>query len=210
MITPVEIQSKTFKSGGLGYDKKDVDAFFREVKTSFESCYRENLEMKDRIENLNQAVLYYKSIEKTLQKALVLAEKTAEDTKTVAVEKANAIVNEAHTKASQIIQDAKNELEHFQAQTVALLQQYEKYKLQFKNLAASQLELLENECFDLNIARLDSLIETARTCQTVKEEAAATKEDSITKEHNEEASIDGNASDDAFDFISLTEEEEKE
>ena len=29
MLTPVEIQSKTFKSGGLGYDKKDVDAFMQ-------------------------------------------------------------------------------------------------------------------------------------------------------------------------------------
>ena len=31
MITPIEIQSKTFKSGGLGYDKRDVDTFLREV-----------------------------------------------------------------------------------------------------------------------------------------------------------------------------------
>lgn len=210
MITPVEIQSKTFKSGGLGYDKKDVDAFFREVQTSFETCYRENLEMRDRIENLNQAVQYYKSIEKTLQKALVLAEKTAEDTRVVAVEKANVIIDEANTKASQIIQDAKNELEHFQTQTIALLQQYEKYKLQFKNLAASQLELLENECFDLNIARLDAIIETAKTCQIAKEEAAVTKEEAMAVESQETAPDNEEASDDAFDFISLTEEDEKE
>ena len=26
MLTPVEIQNRAFKSGGLGYDKKDVDA----------------------------------------------------------------------------------------------------------------------------------------------------------------------------------------
>ena len=30
MLTPIELQNKSFKSGGLGYDKKDVDQFFRE------------------------------------------------------------------------------------------------------------------------------------------------------------------------------------
>ena len=30
MLTPVEMQGKTFKSGGLGYDKKDVEAFSSE------------------------------------------------------------------------------------------------------------------------------------------------------------------------------------
>ena len=30
MITPVEIQSKAFKSG-IGYDKKDVDSFINEI-----------------------------------------------------------------------------------------------------------------------------------------------------------------------------------
>ncbi|MBP5533487.1 MAG: DivIVA domain-containing protein, partial [Lachnospiraceae bacterium] len=36
MLTPVEIQAKTFKSGGLGYDKKDVESFMREVTRSYE------------------------------------------------------------------------------------------------------------------------------------------------------------------------------
>lgn len=213
MITPIEIQSKTFKSGGLGYDKKDVDAFFREVKASFEVSYRENLEMKDKIENLNQAVQYYKTIEKTLQKALVLAEKTSEETKAAAREKAQVIIEQAHTKASHIIQDAKNELERLNSQTIALLQQYEKYKLQFKNLAASQLELLENECFDLNIARLDALIEATKSCQIAEEEAALTKEDVIQEEtdiQTEEESQESDTQDDVFDFISLNEGEEKE
>ena len=30
MLTPIDIQKKTFKSG-IGYDKRDVEAFFAEV-----------------------------------------------------------------------------------------------------------------------------------------------------------------------------------
>ena len=38
MLTPVELQNKTFKSGGLGYDKKDVEQFFREVTDELHAC----------------------------------------------------------------------------------------------------------------------------------------------------------------------------
>ncbi|MDD6332231.1 MAG: DivIVA domain-containing protein, partial [Clostridium sp.] len=73
MITPVEIQSKAFKSG-IGYDKKDVDSFINEILESYEELYRSNVEMKDKINMLNEGLQHYKNIEASLQKALVLAE----------------------------------------------------------------------------------------------------------------------------------------
>ncbi len=158
MITPIEIQSKSFKSGGLGYDKKDVDGFFREVLKSYETIYRENMELNDKVTVLTEGIQYYKTIEKTLQKALVLAEKTAEDTKSAAEEKAKSIEREARTRSQLIVADAKNELERIHNQTIQLVQQYEKYKLQFKKLAEAQMELIESEPFNLNIARLESFI----------------------------------------------------
>lgn len=187
MITPIEIQSKTFKSGGLGYDKKDVDAFFREVLLSYEQIYRENMEMKDKISVLTEGIQYYKTIEKTLQKALVLAEKTAEDTKAQALVTAKNIENEARTRSQLIVADAKNELEHIHAQTIGLLQQYEKYKLQFKNLAAAQIQLLESDCFDISLARVDTFVNLkdkeedtfkAKSKEKVLQETAKTAETS--------------------------------
>ena len=158
MLTPVEIQAKTFKSGGLGYDKKDVEAFMREVNRSYEILYRENMELKDKVAVLNEGIQYYKSIEKTLQKALVLAEKTAETTKEAANKDAKRIENEAKVKANILLADAKNELENIHNKTIALLQQYEKYKAQFKNLAQAQIDLLETDAFNINIQKLDVFI----------------------------------------------------
>ena len=169
MITPIEIQSKTFKSGGLGYDKKDVDGFLREVLRSYEQIYRENMELSDKVAVLTEGIQYYKTIEKTLQKALVLAEKTAEDTKSAALEKAKAIEKEAHTRSQLIVADAKNELEHIHNQTIQLIQQYEKYKQQFKHLALAQTELIESECFNINIAQLDAFIDTKQAGVAKKE-----------------------------------------
>ena len=175
MLTPVEIQSKTFKSGGLGYDKKDVDHFMREVLNSYENMYRENMELNDKIATLTEAVQYYKTIEKTLQKALVLAEKTAEDTKAAAIKNAKNIESEASIRAQVIIADAKNELEHVHAQTIKIAQQYEKYKAQFKSLAAAQIDLLESDSFDINIANLEAFI-PVNSAKNVKEQ----DEDNLT------------------------------
>ncbi len=158
MLTPVEMQSKTFKSGGLGYDKKDVDAYMKEVLRSYETIYRENMELKDRVSVLSEGIQYYKSIEKTLQKALILAEKTAQETRDAANRDAKRIEKEAAVKANIMLADAKNELEKLHNQTIELIQQYEKYKAQFKSLAMSQIELLDSDAYSINIARLDAFI----------------------------------------------------
>ena len=158
MLTPVEMQGKTFKSGGLGYDKKDVEAFFRAVTKDYETLYRENMELKDKVAVLNEGIQYYKSIEKTIQKALVLAEKTAETTKEAANKDAKRIEKEAKAKANILLADARNELETLHNRSIALLQQYEKYKAQFKNLAKAQIDLLETDAFSINVARLDAFI----------------------------------------------------
>lgn len=158
MVTPVEIQSKVFKSGGLGYDKKDVDSFMKDILQSYEDIYRENVELHEKINVLTEGVQYYKTIEKTLQKALVLAEKTAEDTRKGAEKEAKRIEMEATVKANALLADARAELEKLHQQTIVLTQQYEKYKVQFKNLAAAQIELLETDAFRINIQNLDTFV----------------------------------------------------
>lgn len=157
MLTPIEIQGKVFKSG-IGYDKKDVDAFFRELLHNYEALYKENVELSDKISILNDGITHYKTIENTLQKALVLAEKAAEETKQAANQKALAIEKEAHTTANLITAEAKNELNRIHLQTIELVQQYNKYKIQFKKLGETQLELLNSNGFNIDIANLDVLL----------------------------------------------------
>ena len=176
MLTPVEIQNRMFKSGGLGYDKKDVDVFMKEIIDSYEALYREKMELSDKVNVLNEGLQYYKSIEKTMQKALLLAQKTAEETQENAMRTAHNIEKEALTKAEILISDARRELEMIHQKTVQLAQQYEKYKLQFKNLAAAQIELLETESYQIHIMDVPqvSMPEASETEET--EEAAVADE----------------------------------
>lgn len=154
MITPIEIQNKVFKSGGLGYDKKDVDNFMQEILENYEELYREKMEMSDRINVLKEGLQYYKNMEKSLQKALVLAERVAGETKNNAVKNAMLIEQEAVSKANVILEDAKKELEMIRKQTVELVRQYDMYKAKFKSLAAAQTELLDSQSFTIQLDTL--------------------------------------------------------
>lgn len=150
MLTPIEIQGKSFKSG-IGYDKKDVEAFFKVLYHDYEQLYKENVEQTDKLNVLSEGIQYYKSIEKTLQKALVLAEKTAEDTQKAARDKAELIIKDSKSQAKEIILDAQKELDRIHLETINMAQQLEKYKANFRNLATTQLELLNSEIFNLKI-----------------------------------------------------------
>ena len=206
MTTPIEIQSKTFKSGGLGYDKKDVDSFLRDVLKSYETIYRENMELNDKVAVLTEGIQYYKTIEKTLQKALVLAERTAEETKSAAMDKAKAIEREATARAQLIVADAKNELEHIHNQTIQLIQQYEKYKVQFKNLAAAQMELIQSEAFNISLARLDTFVTSDKEEATKKIQNTQDTPQKYRAKSNEKGKY---SSSQVLDDVAITMEEQE-
>lgn len=182
MLTPVEIQNRAFKSGGLGYDKKDVDSFMKEIVDSYELLYREKMELTDKVNVLNDALQNYKTIEKTMQKALLLAQKTAEETQENAMRNAHAIEKEAMTKSEIIVSDAKRELERIHQKIVQLCQQYETYKVQFKNLAASQIELLETESFQIHMMDLPTVeLESLKQKPAAQEEVPEFSEEDLPK-----------------------------
>lgn len=173
MLTPIDVQAKTFKSG-MGYSKADVDSFLTNLYADYETLYRENMELKDKTSLLNESLNHYKDIEKSLQKALVLAETTSEETIASAKTNAAVIEQEARVKAEAIVADAKQELENIRSMTVELLQKYESYKSQYKALATAQMELLASDAFNIEPAKVDSLVvsETPEA-KPVYQEAAA-------------------------------------
>lgn len=146
MLTPIDLQKKTFKTG-IGYDKKDVEAFFSEVSEGYEKLYKENMEFQDKISNLTHMLHNYKVIEKSLQKALVLAQKAADETKETARASADAIEADAHARATEILMNARQELEEIRTKTKALMAQYQIYKTQYRQIIQTQMELLEHDSF---------------------------------------------------------------
>lgn len=150
MLTPVDIQNKEFK-GGIGFDKKEVEMFISQVSADYEILYRSNVELKDKVATLNESLQHYRAIEESMQKALTLSEKTAEETVNAANDKARVLSVEAEKKAEAIVMEAKEELLSIKNEIYHLQQQQAKFKKQFQNVLETQLKILDGEMIDIDL-----------------------------------------------------------
>lgn len=212
MLTPSEIREKTYKSG-LGYDKKEVELFIQEVSEDYEQLLKENESLNKKVKDLNDSISYYKSIEKTLQKALVIAEKTAQDIKTNALKEAEAIELNAKANAKMIETGALKQSEMLEHKTLNLIKQYDLFKAHFKNLLNAQLELLASSSFQINT--LDFSYKESYKTQlepiALENSKADVKEDRLDKDKNDnntdKISKTSLEDTDAFEFITIEDEE---
>lgn len=153
MLKPSDIEKVDLKKG-LGYKRSEVDEYIKELKEAYETLFNENRDLKEKLTVLNDGLQYYKSIEKTLQKALVLAQKTSDDNHAESMKRARTIEVEARVKADKIVNDAKKELNDLKSRSSELIMKFNSYKSQIKALAQSQLELLDNENYNLTLPEL--------------------------------------------------------
>ena len=143
MLTPIEIQDKSIKSG-IGYDKKDVDAFLKDILTNYELLYTKNAELEEKVTVLSEGLSHYKSNEKSIQKALVLAQNVADEIVATANKKAQAIEEKAYAKSDEILLNSKTELNRLNAKVAEITMNFENYKNSCKHFVQAQLEMLDN------------------------------------------------------------------
>lgn len=203
MLTPSGIREKQFKPG-LGYDKKDVEQFLLDVSSDFEALIHENEDLKKKLKDLSESVSYYKSIEKTLQRALILAEKTAQDTRATALREAEAIEKEAKAKAATTIAESKKQLEILEHKTINLMQQYDRFKLEFENMLHTQLELINSKSFSINTE--DFTYSEAKNDDLFSQEELQKSLAAAANELDQEASPEEDINQLKFDFISDNQE----
>lgn len=147
MLTPVDIQQKKFHVG-LGYDKKDVNTFFDSVSENYESLYRSNAELKEKVSILNDTLQNYRSKESHLEKSLKRAEKNTEETITNAAKEAKGIIRDAKIQANNIVSDAEKRLQQLEDEIAVMEARYTTYKSNFAMLLKKQFDFLGELDFD--------------------------------------------------------------
>ncbi len=80
-LTPLDIHNKEFKKGFRGYDESEVDEFLDLIVAEFERLVRQNDELQATISGLESRLEHYKGLEETLKNSIVLAQKTADETR---------------------------------------------------------------------------------------------------------------------------------
>ena len=145
MLTPLDIENKKFSKQMMnGYSVEEVDDFLDELTADYEKLYRENSDLKDKLETANNNLTQYKSIETTLQNTLVMAQSTAENIQNVAKQQADQLIKEAESEAKQSVLELEQEVVLKQKELENTKKQFDIYKAKMESLLISQLELLKD------------------------------------------------------------------
>ena len=145
MITPLDIENKKFSKQMMnGYSVDEVDDFLDDLTLDYTKNYKENTELKAKVEELTKSLEQYRNIEQPLQSTLLMAQTTAEDVKKVAKQQADQIINDAKDTAKQQAIELDNEIIAKRKELDDVKKQFDIYKAKMESLLISQLELLKD------------------------------------------------------------------
>lgn len=171
-LTPLDVRKKRgdFRRGIRGYERQEVDSFLELVAERLEEVVRENLQMRERVQSLQQQTAAQTQREEAVRDALVTAQELRAEIREQARVEADRIVQEAHTEARRMIAEAEAEVrtrlrnsERQADHAVATLGVLERRRLRFlqsfRQLLERELDVveveegrppLEERSFDLN------------------------------------------------------------
>lgn len=146
MLTPQEVSERAFQraSFGSGYNMAQVDEFLDVLTADYSSLYNDNAVLKNKLKVLVDKVEEYRATEDSMRKALMTAQRMADELIKEAEEQKESIIRsaeqEAQSRRDEILQgidDERYRLQAAQQATAAFVEQV--YALQ-----SEQARLLAN------------------------------------------------------------------
>lgn len=157
MLTPADIENKVFKKVKFnGYDINDVEDYLEKIIVDYEKLFKENLEMKDKMHNLEESVAYYKSIEIGIDQTVGNAQIEADNIKEEATNIADRIKKEAmkevedYKKAQEEkfaldLDEVKKQIMAKEVELEELKKQMQIYKVKTVAMLEAQIKILKEE-----------------------------------------------------------------
>jgi len=167
MLTPLDIQKKEFRHSLRGYNIEEVDSFLDRITQDYEALNRENLELKERLDQAEQNMGRYREIEEVLKKTMILAQKNADELRQNTEKESQLTLDRARIEAEQLSREAEQEavavIEKAERQAAAMISEAEEkirqiieersrlerqaqvFRMQFRALLEAQARFLDDE-----------------------------------------------------------------
>lgn len=136
-----------------GYDPDEVNHFLDQVIQQVEQIVKENKEKDARIKELEhfeqenrrlmQKVEQYEKVENTLNKAIIMAQKTSDQMRASAHQEAEVILSDAKKNANRIVNEALLKAEKTEDEAARLNRNIKIFKRRVKEIIEAQLEVIE-------------------------------------------------------------------
>ena len=137
-----------------GYDPEEVNAFLDQVINHVEKMIADMKAKDARIKELENAIKtvvplkekldHYEKMEDTLNKAIIMAQKTSDQIKSNAYQESELIVDEAKKNANRIVNEALLKAEKVETDTLALQRNANIFKRRLKQIIEEQLEMVND------------------------------------------------------------------
>ena len=109
MLTPMDIHDHQFKKSFRGYNENEVDDFLDKIVEDFERLLNENERLKNQLYTTETELEKYRSLEKTMNDTLIVAQRTADEVITAAKRNAEGLKEQALRESQQIRDKAQLE-----------------------------------------------------------------------------------------------------
>lgn len=198
-LTSMDISNKEFRKAMRGYDTEEVNDFLERVSEDYETLYKENSSLKEKVQALTEKIEHYGKMEITIQNTLLLAQNAADQARTVAQKEADLIVKNANDSAKKVIDKSNMGVMQINEDFDRAKGEFMKFRAQYKNFMNTQMDMFTslekefNEKYNIGAP----LIEALPTIKEDKNAPIEKKEDLSPK--NVEDSFDD-------DFGSFTED----
>ncbi|MEW5946783.1 MAG: DivIVA domain-containing protein [bacterium] len=126
-LSPIDVTHKEFARGFRGYSVSEVKEFLGDVAACMESLVSMKSAAEREAEELKEQLAKYLNLEDTLQKTLVLAQRTSEEIVAAAKKEAELILERAGMDEKRLRDDfarVKAEKEDFEIQFQTLLETF--------------------------------------------------------------------------------------
>ena len=78
-FTPNDIQNILFKRSLFGFNQLQVEDVLDKIVEDLSAYIRENNKLKEKVEDIQDKLNYYRNIEQTLQNSLIVAQQTSDE-----------------------------------------------------------------------------------------------------------------------------------
>ena len=106
-ISPRELRDTDIKEGFRGYHRDDVDELLERAASTIESLSERVRQMSERVANAQDTSTRSRETEETLQRTLVLAQRTADEAIADAQKRARKMVDDAESRAHTLVTEAE-------------------------------------------------------------------------------------------------------
>ncbi|HDQ93539.1 MAG TPA: DivIVA domain-containing protein [Synergistetes bacterium] len=146
LLTVIDIENINFRKSMRGYDTDEVEEFLEKVAGSLQIYSEKIKNLEVHVSRFDDQMKEYTELKRSLQDALVLAQKSAEERVNSAESRAEVIIAEAEAQAHKIVIGAKDRVDEHKREIERLRQIRYQFVAEFKGLLAkfgSMLNVLE-------------------------------------------------------------------